>query len=266
MENTFFLRIEILIFIISLWYVIYYLYEKIAIIINNIKNIIYPDKTHIKNRIEKIKNIDKSKNEEKKEEKNITKNITAKDSKKIAEILKRVRINKSKWYLDTAKSLVIEWLAIDKINKDLNLELASIYEDEKEYKKWEYIYIDLLDAYKDNFEILKKLAYNLAIQQKYEDSIDIYLKAHNKVKWDIEIIEHLSDLTYQIKFYKKSLKYNKLFLKQHPRNSEKLKMKAFCYEALGQTEDAINSYKKVLELQPYNSQVQDKIKFLEWHI
>jgi len=40
-------------------------------------------------------------------------------------------------------------------------------------------------------------------------------------------------------------------------------MKAFCYEALGQTEDAINSYKKVLELQPYNSQVQDKIKFLE---
>ena len=266
MENTFFLRIEIIIFIISLWYVIYYLYEKIAIISKNIKNIISPDKKHIENRIEKIKNIEKNKKNNKEKTKEITKKITAKDSKKIAEILKRVKINKSKWYFDTAKSLVIEWLAIDKINKDLNLELASIYEDEKEYKKAEYIYIDLLDAYKDNFEVLKKLGYNLAIQQRYEDSIEVYLKAHNKVKWDIEIIEHLADLTYQIKFYKKSLKYTKLFLKQHPRNTEKLKMKAFCYEALGETMDAINTYKKVIELQPYNSQVQDKIEFLEWHL
>ena len=167
---------------------------------------------------------------------------------------------------DTAKSLIIEWLAIDKLNKDLNLELASVYEEEKEYKKWEYIYIDLLDAYKDNFEVLKKLWYNLAIQQRYEESIDVYLKAHNKVKADIEIVEFIADLTYQIKFYKKSLKYIKLFLKQHPRNTEKLKMKAFCYETLGQTLDAINSYKKVLELQPYNSQVQDKLEHLEWHL
>ncbi len=268
MENTFFFRIEILIFFISLWYVIYYLSEKLLIIINNIKNIISPDKKYIENRIEKIKKLQNKNTLEKKntkEEKKI-KITTAKDSKKIAEIIKRVKINKSKWYFDTAKSLIIEGLSIDKINKDLNLELSSIYEEEKEYKKAEYIYIDLLDAYVDNFEILKKLWYNLAIQQRYEESIEVYFKAHNKVKWDIEIVEFLADLTYQIKFYKKSLKYTKLFLKQNPRNSEKLKMKAFCYETLGKTTDAINTYKKVIELQPYNSQVQDKLKFLEWSL
>ncbi len=264
MENTFFLRIEILLFIISLLYVIYYLYEKITIIWKNIKNIISPDKKNIESRIDKINILNKNKNIKLKTNK-ISK-ITAKDSKKIAEILKRVRINKVKWYYDTAKSLIIEGLAIDKINKSLNIELASIYEEEKEYIKSEYIYIDLLDAYKDNFEVLKKLGYNLAIQQRYEESIEVYLKAHNKVKWDIEIVEFLADLTYQIKFYKKSLKYTKLFLKQNPRNTEKLKMKAFCYEALWETKEAINTYSKVLELQPYNLQVQDKIKFLEWHL
>jgi hypothetical protein len=35
--------------------------------------------------------------------------------------------------------------------------LASLYEEEKEYKKAEYIYNDLLTAFQDNFEILKKL-------------------------------------------------------------------------------------------------------------
>ena len=177
-----------------------------------------------------------------------------------------MRLNKSKWYLDTSKSLIIEWLAIDKLNKDLNLNLASIYEEEKEYKKAEYIYIDLLDAYKDNFEILKKLGYNLATQQRYEESIDMYLKAHNKNKADEEVIEFLADLTYEIKFYKKALKYTKLFLKQHPRNTEKLKMKWFCYETLWEISDAISTYKKVLELQPYNSQVSDKVVFLEWQL
>jgi tetratricopeptide (TPR) repeat protein len=72
----------------------------------------------------------------------------------------------------------------------------------------------------------------LAVQKKYQESIDVYLKAYNKRKDDLDIIEFLADLTYQIKYYKKSLKFIKLFLKQNPRNSEKLKMKAFCQETL----------------------------------
>ena len=261
MENSFLFRIEIIIFFSSFFYIIYYLYEKIIIIWKNIKNIIAPDKKHIEKKIEKIKNI-KNK-QDTKEEKNKIKKLTAKDSKKIAEIIKRTKLNKSKWYLDTAKSLIIEGLAIDKLNKDLNLHLASIYEEEGDYKKAEYIYIDLLDAYKDNFEVLKKIAYNLAIQQRYEDSIEYYLKAYHKNKADLEVVEHLADLTYQVKFYKKALKFINQVLKQNPRNSEKLKMKAFCYETLWEIENAINTYKKVLEIQPYNSQVQEKLDYLE---
>lgn len=273
MENSFFLRIEILIFILSLSYIIYYLYEKIVIIFNNIKNIIRPDKKLLQDKIEKIKKIEEEKVKmeieskiTKKKKSNENDWITAKESKKIAEIIKRVKLNKTKWYFDVAKSLIIEWLSIDKINKDLNLELASLYEEEKEYKKAEYIYNDLLTAFQDNFEILKKLWYNLAIQNRYEESIEIYSRWHNKNKWDVEIMEFLADLNYEIKNYKKSLKYTKLFLKQFPRNTEKLKMRWFCHETLWEIENAIDVYKKVLELQPYNSQVMEKLEHLESHI
>lgn len=266
MENVFFLRVEIIIFIISLSYVIYYLNQKIVTIFKNIKNIIFPDKKINQERINKIKKLEeeKEKKEKIKEEVKIKLNIN--DSKKIAEIIKRVKLNRAKWYFDTAKWLIIEWLSIDKLNKELNIELASIYEEEKNYKKAEYIYFDLLNAFSNNFEILKKLGYNLATQQRYEESIDIYLKAHNKNKWDIEVIDFLANLTYETKFYKKALKYIKLFLKEFPRNTEKLKMRWFCYETLWETQNAIDTYKKVLELQPYNSQVIEKIQFLEWQL
>jgi hypothetical protein len=38
-------------------------------------------------------------------------------------------------------------LSIDKYNKELNLELAYIYEKEKKYSNAEYIYKDLLDNF-----------------------------------------------------------------------------------------------------------------------
>lgn len=268
MENSFFLRIEIIIFFLSFAYIIYYLYEKIAIIFRNIKNIISPTNKSLKNKIDELKRIEEENKSKSKDIKTQIKTelISGEDFKKISEIIKRAKLNKSKWYLDAAKSLIIEGLSIDKLNKDLNLELAAIYEEEKEYKKAEYIYNDLLLAFSNNFEILKKLWYNLAIQNRYEESINVYTKWYDKNKWDIEIVEFLADLSYEVKNYKKSLKYTKIFLKQNPRNTEKLKMKWFCHENLWEIENAISTYKKVIELQPYNSRVSEKIEHLEAHI
>jgi Tfp pilus assembly protein PilF len=270
MNSVIFLKIEIFIFISSFLYILYFLYEKILIIFWGLRKVIKPDENKILKKIKEEKekleiNKDEQKNKKNKKIEQKEK-LTWKDLKRISELLKRIKLNKAKWYFDKAKTLVVEWLAIDKSNKELNLELADIYEQENEYNKAEFIYKDLLWLYKNNFEILKKLGYNLALQWKYEESVEVYLNAYNKKKDDIEIVEFLADLTYQLKFYKKSLKFIKIFLKEHPRNSEKLKMKAFCLEALWEVSNAIDSYKKVLELQPYNTQVQEKISFLEAHL
>jgi len=262
MENTF-TRIEIIIFFISLIYVFYYIIEKFILTYVNIKKIIKPDRKILEEKAKKIKEkAIENKSKQKRKTTNTIK-LSPEQNKKIKEIVKRVQINTAKWYYDTAKSLIVEWLAIDKYNKDLNLELAWIYEADKDYKKAEFIYRDLLEVQEDTFIILKKLGYNLALQRKFEESLAVFLEAHNKRKNDIETIETIADLMYELKYYKKALKFIKLFLKEHPRNTEKLKMKAYCYEVLGKNEEALEAYNRVLELQPYNSQIIEKIKHLE---
>jgi len=263
MENIF-IKTEIIIFFMSLSYFFYYISEKIVLTYINIKKIIKPDRKILEEKAKKIKE-KASQNKLKQKEKTITTvNLTQEQSKKIREIIKRVQINASKWYYDTAKNLIIEWLAIDKYNKDLNLELASIYEIDKDYKKAEFIYKDLLENQNDTFVILKKLGYNLALQRKFEESLSVFLEAHSNRKNEIETIETIADLMYELKYYKKALKFIKLFLKENPRNTEKLKMKAYCYEVLGRNKEAYDTYNRVLELQPYNSQIIEKVKHLEW--
>ena len=98
MNNVVLFKIEILTFLLSFSYIIYYLSEKIFDIFKNIKNIIKPDRSHIDKKIKEFEEIKETKKTEKnkKIKKVKKKNITAKESKKIAEILKRVQINRAK--------------------------------------------------------------------------------------------------------------------------------------------------------------------------
>jgi len=261
MEN-YIIKLEIITFFLSLSYIIYYILDKVYITYSNLKKVIKPDRKNLEEKAKKIKELNKNKKQEIK--KKVQKKLSPEQAKKIKEIIKRVQINSAKWYYDTAKSLIVEWLTIDKYNKDLNLELAKIYETNKDYKKAEFIYRDLLETQEDTFIILKKLWYNLALQKKFEESLKIFLEAYEKRKNDIETIETIADLMYELKYYKKALKFIKLFLKEHPRNTEKLKMKAYCYEVTWKITEALDTYNRILELQPYNSQIIEKVKHLEW--
>jgi hypothetical protein len=84
---------------------------------------------------------------------------------------------------------------------------------------------------KDNFEIKKKLGFNLAMQSKFTQALKIYEEVHSEKKSDNEIISVLTDLTYNIKQYKKCLQYVNLFLKEKPRDVEKMFMKCVCLES-----------------------------------
>jgi len=194
---------------------------------------------------------------------NKAKNLTDDDKSKLTELLKRIHINKVKWYHDKARTLIVEWLAIDKHNKNLNLHLADIYEIEKEYQKSEYIYRDILAKYEWDLDVLTGLAESLAKQEKNKEAINVYLKIHNKKKGDTDILEQLADLTFDIREYSESLMYTKLFLKQVPRNAEKIAMAWFCLERAGDIEKAIHEYEKVIQIQPYNNEIQGRILKLQ---
>jgi len=230
-----------------------------------VKNVVKPVKiTKKKTALNKV-NLNK-KTKKTSTKKNKVVKITDSDREKLADILKKVKVNSSKWYFDLAKNQIVEWLSLDKYNVDLNMELANIYEKEKNYLNAEYIYKDLLEHLKVDFKIMKKLWYIYAMQNKLKDSLEIYEKIHNKKMADDEVIDLLAELTYNMKDYKKGLKYVNLFLVSKPRDVEKLFMKAKCMRKLGQWAETYAIYKRILELQPYNTRAKAKIDSFEKNV
>jgi tetratricopeptide (TPR) repeat protein len=290
MENLFFLKAEIVLFVISLLYILYYFWDRIFAVFLKIKKSVSPIKWEKKLLISKRKTLLNNKKEElispsewseevlttpkedpiilNKESTTKKEKLTDEEKQAIIEILKKIKVHVVKWYFDSARALIIEGLAIDKFNKDLNMNLASIYEKEKKFQNAEYIYRDLSEVLKDDFEVKKKLWFNLAMQSKLEEALEIYEQAHKQKKSDNEIVSMLTDLTYDMKKYKECLQYVGLFLKEKPRDVEKMFMKCVCLESLSSwDEKAINEvisvYKKILELQPYNTMARDRLKKLD---
>lgn len=263
MDNSILLKFEIITTIISFLYIIYYYFERIYYnrLEPRLKKMLRSELVVVEIPKETI-NITQKEDFYKKF--NLIKEKISKENKeKLEDIIKRVKINSSKWYLDSSKSLIIEWLAIDKNNRELNLELARIYEKEKKYRNAEYIYFDLIETKGDNFEILKSLGYILAIQNKLNKSIKIYEKALARRNTDAEILEMLTDLNFEVWNFKSALKYAKLYLKEKPKDFNKLLIEWICYENTWKVMDAIISYKNMLEIQPYNSEVVERLKNLE---
>jgi tetratricopeptide (TPR) repeat protein len=71
------------------------------------------------------------------------------------------------------------------------------------------------------------------------------------------VIDLLSELTYNMKNYKKALKYINLFLAWKPRNVDKLFMKWKSLRELWNKKEASLVYKRILDLQPYNSKAKE---------
>lgn len=262
MENLLFIKIEIFVFIFSFLFISYYLIDVFLKTYIKIKKKVKPEKIeNTKTALNKV-NLTSKKDSEISKNRDINK-ISEEDKHKVSEILKRVKINSWKWYFDTAKNLIVEWLSIDKYNRELNIELASIYEKEKNYINAEYIYKDLIDYLKVDIEVMKKLAYILAMQNKLKESLEMYEKIHHKKMSDDEVIDFLSELTFNMKDYKKALKYTNLFLVSKPRNVDKLFIKAECLDKTSKIQESIQIYKRILDLQPYNTRAKDWITRLE---
>lgn len=255
MENLLFIKAEIFILLTSFLYILYYLWIKFYNIYFKVKEVIIPKNIETKktalNRV-KIKKQDSWVSNS-----SSYKKVTAAEKKELSEILKRVKMNSSKWYFDVAKNLIVQGLSLDKYNKDLNIELASIYEKEKNYLNAEYIYKDLLEVLKVDFEVMKKLWFIYALQNKFKESLDIYEQIHKKKMGDDLVIDYMAEISFSMKNYKKALKYSNLFLTWKPRSVDKLFIKAKCLIEIWKKTDSMPVYKRILELQPYNTKAKD---------
>ncbi len=181
----------------------------------------------------------------------------------IREISKRAQINISRGYYESARSLIIEWLALKKHDKDLNLLLADVYERERKYQNAEFIYRDLLDEHEDDEYILQRLWNIYVLRWKNKKALNCYSEALKFDRTNTEILDILTHLHLEELDYKKALKYANLYLKEKPRNAEKLSIRGYSQEKLWKNIEAIKAYEEVLKIQPYNNEIIDRIKALQ---
>jgi len=261
--SVLFYRIEIFLFVISLGYVVYYLSTKFASVYKFTRSLF--KKTRYIEQVQQnnINNTKKTENINHKEFKKEVLELNEIEKRKIKDLLKQIHLNKARWEYDIAKNIIIEALLIDKFNKEINIELASLYIIEWDFVKAEYIYKDLLLVHNDDFEILKKLWFVLSHQEKYDLAIEIYRKAHELNKNDIEVVNMLSHLYFYKQDYINAEIFLKKYLRDKPRDSENLLSLAVCYKEMWNHRTSIITLKRLLEFEPYNEKTKALLEELE---
>jgi len=262
MESPFLIRLEIIFLCITFFYVIYYIGYISLKSSRNLRRVFWVwTNKKIQEKKFSVK-VEKSDDSSVKEHSKNKKKLTSTDKLKLQETIKKVQIYVLKKEFDKAKNLIIEWLTIDKFHPDLNVELANIYIEEEEYVKAEYIYKDLILVHSENTSILKKLWYVLSLQEKYELWIEVYKKAYRDSKWDDEILNMLAQLTYHIEDYLWAIKYSKKFLKIRPKSVDNMRILALAYEKTQSLPAALEVYKELSQVIPYDTKINNKIKEL----
>ena len=260
------LQLEIITFFASFFYIIYYFSDSLVSMYKKKKQKSLERIQRQKLRKKQLKSEDISKApwlEWVKQEKKELIPISHEHWEQIREISKRAQINISRWYYESARSLIIEWLALKKHDKDLNLLLADVYERERKYQNAEFIYRDLLDEYEDDDYILQRLGNIYVLRWKISKAIGCYDEALKFDRNNAEILDILTHLHLEELNYKKSLKFANLYLKEKPRNAEKLSIKWYCNEKLDKKSEAIKAYEEVLKIQPYNNEIIERIKLIQ---
>lgn len=282
-----FIKIEIIFLWVVISYILFHFIYEISSLFSRLKSIIMPKRILIKEQLNNIspeENLDSNKNSESENDNKTEKISINEDSKvekdikedkaelskiqkdELSEIIKFAQTKINRWEYSDAKAKIIEWLSIDKFNKQLNLQLASLYEKDKDYKKAEFIYKDLIVLNDHDTEIYLKLWFILSIQTKYEVAFEIYKKLNSLDKSNVEAIEMLANLAHHLWNYEDSKAYSKIFLKKSPRNVDILYLQSLNLINLEERKDALETLLKVKQLEPYNIKVNELIEKLKLEI
>lgn len=182
---------------------------------------------------------------------------TPSDRAQAGEIARLVKTKIARGEFTEAKAKIIEGLTYDKFDKELNCLLASLYERDRDFKKAELVYKDLIIVHDGDSEIYMKLGFALSMQGKYEIAYEIYRKLHAVTGGNDESVDMLANLAYQLERFPDALAYSKEYVKRHPRNIEMLNIVASCQINLGERRDALETLEKLRIIDPYNARVRE---------
>lgn len=184
----------------------------------------------------------------------------------LSELIKTIKTRIARGEFSEARARIIEGLSIEKFNKDLNCLLASLYEKERDYKKAELIYKDLILMNDTDPELYLKLGFALSIQGKYEIAYEIYKRLLALDENSTETVDMLANLGHQLGKHQESNEYAAIFLKKNPHNTDILYLVAINHINLEERALALEALKKIRTIDPYNGKIQELIQKVELEI
>lgn len=197
----------------------------------------------------------------KKEEEEILENasaeLSAEEKQKVSDCVASAKVRIAAGDYSDARAIVIEWLSLDKFHKELNILLASLYEIDKDYKKAELIYKDLILMHDSDPEIYLKLGFSLSMQKKFEIGFEIYKKLLSLNPENTEAMEMCANLAFELQYFADAREYAKKFLHRFPRNPDMLYLLAVSSSKLENRLEAEEALQKLHDMDPYNENIKD---------
>ncbi len=237
----------------------------ILIIVWNRRRIIkQAKKTFIK------KTLKKESSKENTEDGDLNKKEFVKNDKKEVEVkysLNEIRnaIKRAEILLDhkeneEAEKVLVSILAVDPKNIEAHLLLSSLYLHKKQYSRAEALYRTLIELEKfKNTSSLSNLAFSLFEQNKIEESIYYYEYALKKDSQNFKRYTNLGQVLFVVKNFDEAINLFKKAIKLKPRDTEILFMLADTYRESGQFKEARETYRKILDYEPYNAEAKGEI-------
>ena len=192
----------------------------------------------------------------------VNKNIQEKQKKLLEKIDYEANAYKKEWKLEEYEKKLIEWLAIDPENLELNKQLADLYFTIWNHKKALSLLKKIIEEDPEDHNAIRQIWEIYLITGDYDTAellIEkaINLKANNP-KYHISMVEIL----YNTERKKDAVAVMEKIVKLRPTNSNYALTLAELYEEIQDKDNAKKYYFRVLEQEPGNDKAKKKIQDL----
>lgn len=186
--------------------------------------------------------------------------IQEKQKKLLEKISYEANSFKKEWKLEEYEKKLIEWLAIDPENLDLNKQLADLYFTIWNHKKALSLLKKIIEVDPEDHNVIWQIGEIYLMMWDYETSELLIEKAinlkPNNPKYYISMVE----IMYNTERKKDAIATMEKIVKLRPTNSSYALTLAELYEEIDDVDNAKKYYFKVLEQEPTNDKAKRKIQ------
>lgn len=203
----------------------------------------------------------KGKTEWQKENKdNLDKNILSKQKKLLEKILYEANTLKKEWKLEDYEKKLIEWLAIEPENSELNKLLADLYFTIGNHKKALSLLKKIIEIDPNDHNAIWQIGEIYLITWDFETAELLVEKAINMKPNNPKYYVSMVEILYNTERKKEAVDVMEKIVKLRPTNTNYMLTLADLYEEINDEDNAKKYFFKVLEQEPSNEKAKRKIK------